>query len=129
MDILVIKRGKNSMSAFVQAHLRKIRISPRKLNSVAKLIRRKSFSDAVSLLNGVKKSCAIDVLKAVKSAASNAENNMGLDRGRLFVSEASVGRSIVLRRLDIKGRSRSGRISKPFSNLRIVLSLGDNEAG
>ena len=113
------------MSSFVQAHLRKIRISPRKLNGVAKLIRRKSFSDAVSLLGGVKKSCAIDVLKAVKSAAANAENNMGLDKGRLFVSEASVGRSIVLRRLDIKGRSRSGRISKPFSNLRIVLSLGN----
>lgn len=107
----------------IQSHLRKIRVSPRKLNDVASLIRKKSLNRAISILAGVNKSCALDVLKAVKSAASNAENNKGLDRGRLVVSEASVGRSIVLRRLDIKGRSRSGRISKPFSNLRIVLSL------
>jgi len=110
------------MSSLVHAHLRKIRVSPRKLNDVAKLIRNKSLSAALLVLGGVKKSCGIDVLKAVKSAASNAENNMGLNTDHLFVSEASVGRSIVLRRLDIKGRSRSGRISKPFSNLHIVLS-------
>jgi len=113
------------MKSVVRSHLRKIRVSPRKLNDVAKLIRKKSLSDAISILGGAKKSCAIDVLKAVKSAASNAENNMGLNTSHLFVSEASVGRSIVLRRMDIKGRSRSGRITKPFSNLRIVLSFGE----
>ena len=114
------------MIARVQAKLRMIRISPHKLNDVAKLIRNKSLSDAFAILGGAKKRCAIDILKTVKSAMANAENNAGLNVDHLLVSEASVGRAMVLRRMDIKGRSRMGRITKPFSNLRIVLSLKES---
>lgn len=115
------------MMSIVQAHSRKIRVSPKKLNDVAKLIRNKPIAGAIALLMGVKKSSASDVLKTVQSAVSNAEHNSGLNKDHLFVSEASVGRSIVLRRVDIKGRSRSGRITKPFSNLRIVLSVSEKK--
>jgi large subunit ribosomal protein L22 len=111
------------MQSTVFANLRKIRISPKKLNDVAKLIRKQPLERALAILSGVKKECALYILKTVKSAAANAKNNMNLSGDLLFVTEASVGKSIVLRRLDIRGRSRSGRITKPFSHLRIALSV------
>ena len=108
-----------------RVHLRKVRVGPRKLNGVAKLIRFKSVQEARAILMGVKKECARDVMKLLRSAISNAENNNGLHVDQLFVSEATVGRSdVTLKRLDVKARSRSGRITKPFSNLSLVLSDG-----
>ena len=56
------------------------------------------------------------------SAIANAENNHGLDIDNLYVSEATVGKALVMKRLDIRGRSKAGRITKPFSNLRIIVS-------
>lgn len=104
-----------------QAFLRMVRISPYKLNMVAKPIRKKKISEALRILEGMKKRAAQDVRKAVLSAMANAENNLGLDIDRLVIVEASVGRNIILRRMDIKGRSRMGRITKPFSQLRVVV--------
>jgi large subunit ribosomal protein L22 len=106
----------------VSALLRMVRISPYKLNIVAKTIRKKSIHEAILVLKGMKKRAAVDVHKVLLSAVANAENNFGLDIDNLVVSEACVGKNITLRRTDIKGRSRLGRITKPFSQLRIVLT-------
>lgn len=103
------------------AILNKLRISPIKLNDMTKPIRQKKVSEALRILRGMKKRAAHDVYKTVLSALANAENNHGLDVDRLVVTEASVGKSFVLKRLDVRGRSRSGRIVKPFSRLRIVV--------
>ncbi len=104
------------------ANLRMLRISPQKLNLVAKMIRGQSVDSALDALTFSPKRIAKDVKKALMSAIANAENNHGLDIDRLYVSEASVGKAIVMKRLDIKGRSRAGRITKPFSHLRLVVT-------
>ena len=115
--------GKKMHNNQARASLNMIRISPYKLNEVAKPIRKKTVGEAIVLLKGMKKRSAQDVYKTLISAVANATNNLDLDVNQLIVTEATVGRAIVLRRMDIKGRSRMGRITKPFSNLRVVLSV------
>ena len=88
---------------------------------VAKPIRKKTVAEALRILEGIKKRAAVDVRKVLLSAMANAENNLGLDIDKLKIIEASVGKSLVLRRTDIKARSRMGRITKPFSQIRVVL--------
>lgn len=104
------------------AKLQMVRISPRKLNLVAQMIRGKKIDKALNELTFSPKRIAIEVKKTLLSAVANAENNHGLDIDRLYVSEASVGKALVMKRLDIRGRSKAGRIKKPFSHLRIIVS-------
>lgn len=104
------------------ATLRMLRVSPRKLNLVAQMIRGKRVERALDELAFSPKRIAIDVKKTLMSAIANAENNHGLDIDRLYVTEATVGKSLVMKRLDVRGRSKSGRIKKPFANLRIIVS-------
>ncbi|HUX78595.1 MAG TPA: 50S ribosomal protein L22 [Alphaproteobacteria bacterium] len=109
------------------ANLRMIRISPQKLNLVAQMIRGQRVDRAINALTFSPKRIAIDVKKALLSAIANAENNHGLDIDKLFISEATVGKALVMKRLDIRGRSKAGRIIKPFSHLRIVVTeIGEN---
>jgi large subunit ribosomal protein L22 len=99
-----------------------LRVSPRKLNLVAKMIRGQKVDKALDALTFSPKRIAIDVKKTLLSAIANAENNHGLDIDRLYVSEATVGKALVMKRLDIRGRSKAGRIKKAFSNLRVIVS-------
>ena len=98
-----------------------VRGSPYKLNLVAGLIRGKKAGDALNILSFSNKAMAIDVRKCLASAIANAENNHNLDVDALVVSEASVGKSIVMKRFATRGRGKSTRILKPFSRLRIVV--------
>ena len=98
-----------------------VRGSPQKLNLVAGLIRGKKAEEAVVALNFSRKAMAIDVKKCLQSAIANAENNHNLDIDRLWVKEASVGKSITMKRFHTRGRGKSTRILKPFSRLRIVV--------
>jgi large subunit ribosomal protein L22 len=104
------------------ANLRMLRVSPRKLNLVAQMIRGKRVDKALNDLTFSPKRIANDVKKTLLSAIANAENNHGLDIDKLFVSEATVGKALVMKRLDIRGRSKAGRIKKAFSHLRIIVS-------
>ena len=104
-----------------RAVLRTVRISPRKLDLVAATIRGKKASSAVNELTFSKKRIAQDVKKALNSAIANAENNHNLDVDALVVHEASVGKSITMKRFATRGRGKSTRILKPFSRLRIVV--------
>lgn len=104
------------------ANLRMLRVSPQKLNLVAQMIRGQKVNKAIHALTFSPKRIAIDVKKTLLSAIANAENNHGLDIDNLYVSEATVGKALVMKRLDIRGRSKAGRIKKPFSNLRIIVS-------
>ena len=105
-----------------QAILSNVRISPRKLNLVAGLIRNRTASDAVATLTFSKRRIAQQVRKTLESAIANAENNHQLDVDRLVVSRAEVGKSIVMRRFHARGRGRSARIEKWFSHLKIVVA-------
>ena len=104
-----------------RAKLTSIRISPRKLNLVAQSIRGLKVSRAMNELEFSHKRIAGDVRKALYSAISNAENNHNLDIDNLFVAEAYVGKNIVMKRFATRGRGKSSRIIKPFSELTIVV--------
>ena len=98
-----------------------IRGSAQKLGLVAALIRNKKAGDAMNILAFSTKSMAVDARKVLASAIANAENNHNLDVDALVVAEASVGKSIVMKRFHTRGRGKSTRILKPFSRLRIVV--------
>ena len=98
-----------------------VRGSPQKLNLVAALIRNKKAGDALNILTFSKKAMAIDVRKVLASAIANAENNHNLDVDALVVTEASVGKSISMKRFATRARGRSSRIVKPFSRIRVVV--------
>jgi len=106
-----------------------VRGSPYKLNLVAGLIRGKKAGDAINILAFSKKAMARDVSKVLASAIANAENNHNLDVDQLVVKEASVGKSLVMKRFATRARGRSTRIIKPFSRIRVVVREQDEEAG
>jgi len=98
-----------------------IRGSSRKLNLVAGLIRGRKVEEALNILKFSPKAMSEDVYKVLASAVANAENNHNLDVDALVVSEASVGKSITMKRFATRARGRSTRIEKPFSRLRVVV--------
>lgn len=98
-----------------------IRGSAQKLNLVAALIRGRRVEDALNILSFSTKAMAVDARKVLASAIANAENNHNLDVDALVVAEASVGKSITMKRFHARGRGKSTRILKPFSRLRIVV--------
>jgi large subunit ribosomal protein L22 len=104
-----------------RAVLRTIRVSPQKLNLVAALIRGKKVSTALADLEFSRKRIAGTVKKTLESAIANAENNHNLDVDALVVAEAYVGKSIVMKRFNARGRGRANRIEKPYSHLTIVV--------
>lgn len=98
-----------------------VRGSSYKLNLVAGLIRGKKAGEALNILSFSKKAMAKDVRKVLASAVANAENNHNLDVDALIVKEASVGKSIVMKRFATRARGRSTQIIKPFSRIRVVV--------
>ncbi|KEQ06766.1 50S ribosomal protein L22 [Pseudorhizobium pelagicum] len=98
-----------------------MRVSPQKLNLVAAMIRGKKVERALADLEFSRKRIAGTVRKTLESAIANAENNHDLDVDSLIVSEAYVGKSIVMKRFHARGRGRASRIEKPFAHLTIVV--------
>jgi large subunit ribosomal protein L22 len=112
------------------AFLRAIRISPRKLNLVAQMIRGKAASSALAELTFSRRRISNEVRKVLQAAIANAENNHQLDVDRLYVKEATVGRAFVMRRFHTRGRGRSARIEKHFAHLTVVVrERAEGEAG
>ena len=101
------------------AKVRMLKTSPQKLNLVSRMIRNKPVNIALAQLKFSKKRIAKDVRKCLESAISNAENNHDLDIEELVVSEAYVGKNLVLKRGRPRARGRYGKILKPFSQLTI----------
>jgi len=99
-----------------------IRVSPRKLNLVAAMIRGKKAQDAVAQLTFSKRRIAVTVKKTLESAIANAENNHSLDVDRLVVSKAEVGRAMVMKRFHARGRGRASTVEKWFSHLKVVVA-------
>jgi large subunit ribosomal protein L22 len=107
---------------------RNLRVSPQKLNLLAQLIRGKKVETALADLEFSRKRIAKDVRKCVMSAVANAENNHGLDVNDLIVSQAYVGKNLVIRRFHARGRGRMSAIQKPFSQLTVVVREKAQEA-
>jgi large subunit ribosomal protein L22 len=120
------ERDLTDQQAMAMARL--LRSSPRKLNLLAQLIRGRKANDALNQLTFSRRGIAGDVKKVLMSAIANAENNHNLDVDRLVVSEASVGKSLVMKRFRARARGRAGRIEKPFARLRIVVEEREEAA-
>ena len=104
-----------------KASVRGVRLSADKGRLVADLIRGKKVSSALADLEFSRKRIAGDVRKCLQSAIANAENNHDLDVDDLVVSQAFVGKALVMKRFHARARGRAGRVEKPFSNLTIIV--------
>jgi large subunit ribosomal protein L22 len=100
---------------------RMLRTSPRKLNLVAQSIRGKSAEAALNELTFSPKRIAKAVKKVLQSAIANAENNHDLDVDDLVVTEASVGKNLVMKRFHARARGRGARVERPFAQVTIVV--------
>ncbi len=98
-----------------------LRTSPYKLNLVAEMIRGKKAGTALTDLEFSNKRIAADVKKVLQAAVANAENNHGMDVDRLIVAEATVGKSVMMKRFRARARGRSASIVKQFSRLTVIV--------
>jgi large subunit ribosomal protein L22 len=122
------KRERSLPETEAMAVAKNLRVSPQKLNLVAGLIRGKKVDVALADLEFSRKRIAGDVRKCVMSAVANAENNHGLDVNELVVAEAYVGKNLVMKRFHARGRGRSGKIVKPFSQITVVVREVEEKA-
>ena len=107
---------------------RSVRSGAQKLNLVAASIRGMDVSKALLQLQFSKKRIAVDVKKVLQSAIANAENNHDLDIDKLVVSEAYVGKALVMKRFRPRARGRGAKILKPISNLTVIVKENQEEA-
>ena len=111
---------KNNTS--VKAINKNVRSSARKISLVLNHIKGKKADIALRDLEFTRKRIANDVKKTVKSAIANAENNYQYDIDNLYVKEAYVGKSIVMKRFRPRAKGRASSIKKPYSRITIILS-------
>ena len=105
---------------------RNVRSSPRKVNILLKNIRGKKADIAIRNLSFARQRIAFEIKKTLQSAIANAENNQQFDIDKLYIKEAYVGKSIVLKRFRPRAKGRASGIKKPYSNLTIILSESIN---
>lgn len=118
----MVNEKKNSESQLTaKASIKSIKSSPQKVNLVLQQIRGMDAERALNVLEFSKRRIANEVKKLLKSAIANAENNHQLDIDKLVIEEASTGKAMVMKRFRPRARGRSGKILKPFSNIRIVV--------
>ncbi len=113
-------------TSLVKAVNKNVRTSPRKLALVCNFIKGKKVDIALKDLEFTRKRIAKDVSKTVRSAISNAENNHQFDIDNLFIKEAFVGKSLVMKRYRPRAKGRASPIKKPFSRITVVLEEKKN---
>ena len=112
-----MRKNKN----IVKSVNKNVRSSPRKINLLLKNIRGKKADVAIRDLSFARQRIALDIKKTIQSAVANAENNNQYDIDNLYVEEAYVGKSIVLKRFRPRAKGRASPIKKPYSNVTIIL--------
>ena len=118
-----MKKNKN----IVKAINKNVRSSPRKINILLKNIRGKKADIAIRDLSFARQRIASEIKKTVQSAVANAEHNNQYDIDNLYIKEAYVGKSIVLKRFRARAKGRASGIKKPYANLTIILSENLNK--
>ena len=111
----------------VKAINKNVRSSPRKINLLLKNIRGKKADIVIRDLSFARQRIARDIKKTVQSAVANAENNNQYDIDNLYVKEAYVGKSLVLKRFRPRAKGRASGIKKPYSTLTTILSENINK--
>ena len=108
-------------NSLVRAINKNVRSSPRKISLICNFIKGKKADIALRDLEFTRKRIAKEVSKTVKSAISNAENNYQYDIDNLFIKEAYVGKSLVMKRFRPRAKGRASPIKKPFSRITVIL--------
>lgn len=109
------------MTQEVKAHLRYLRIAPRKVRLVAALIRKKPVEEAERILMFTKKRAALPLLKLLRSAVANAIHNFKLKKENLYIDKLLVNEGPRLKRIFPRARGRADIIQKKTSHVSIVL--------
>ena len=122
-----MEQEKQKNKNIVKAINKNVRSRPRKINLLLKNIRGKKADIVIRDLSFARQRVARDIKKTVQSAVANAENNNQYDIDNLYVMEAYVGKSIVLKRFRARAKGRASAIKKPYSNLTIILSESINK--
>ena len=117
----------NNKKNIAKAVNRNVRSSPRKVNILLKNIRGKKADIAIRNLSFARQRIAFEIKKTLQSAIANAEHNQQYDIDKLYIKEAYVGKSIVLKRFRPRAKGRASAIKKPYSNLTIILSENTNQ--
>ena len=117
----------NNKKNIAKAVNKNVRSSPRKVNILLKNIRGKKADIAIRNLSFARQRIALEIKKTLQSAIANAENNQQYDIDKLYIKEAYVGKSIVLKRFRARAKGRASAIKKPYSNLTIILSENVNQ--
>jgi large subunit ribosomal protein L22 len=108
-------------NSLVKAINKNVRSSPRKLSLICNFIKGKKVDVALRDLEFTRKKVAQDIKKTVQSAVANAENNYQYDIDNLYIKEAYVGKSIVMKRFRPRAKGRAAAIKKPFSRVTVIL--------
>ena len=116
------KKDTKKDSKLVRSINKNIRSSTRKLKPILKSIVGKKVDVAIRDLTFSEKRISKDVKKTISSAVANAENNYQYDIDNLYIKEAYVGKSIVLKRFRARAKGRASGIKKPYSNVTIILT-------
>ena len=115
------KRERSLADNEAKAIGRSVRTSQYKLNRVVESIRGKRVDQALAELTFSPKRIAGEVIKVLRSAIANAENNQNLDVDDLVVAQAWTGKNLILKRFHARARGRGAKIVKPFSELTIIV--------
>ena len=105
-----------------KAHLKYLRISPRKVKIVCDLVRGKDVKTACAYIMQTPKAASEPMLKLLKSAMANAENNHGMDVDKLYVKEVHVAPGPIMKRVMPRAQGRAFRILKRTSHVTLVLA-------
>ena len=99
-----------------------VRIAPRKVRIVIDLIRNKPVGVAMGILNNTPKAASEVLIKLLKSAIANAENNNGMDPSKLYIAECYANCAPTMKRVHPRAQGRAYRILKRMSHITIVLN-------
>ena len=105
-----------------KAYLYDLRISPRKVSIVLDLIRNKDVATAAGILANTRKAASEPVAKLLKSAVANAENNFGLEKANLVVSEAFANEGPTMKRFRPRAKGSASPINKRTSHITVVVA-------
>ncbi len=105
-----------------KAILRYVRISPRKVGIVCDLIRGKSVAQATAILMSTPKAASEHLIKLLKSAAANAENNHQMDPEKLYVAQAFATPGPIIKRIRPRAKGSAYRINKRTSHITITVA-------
>jgi len=100
---------------------RDVRVTPRKIRLVADIVRGKNVNDALGMLTKVNRAASSPVAKAIKSAASNATNNFGMDSNLLYVAEIQASDGMRIKRFTPRAKGSASPLIKRNSNIRVVV--------